>query len=161
MNDHAFRTVGRPEPAPSPNGRAAGMPAAMRRRKSDWPGLLIVVFVAFIVRLATINTQSAWLDEGYSLGVARHSLGDLISFTVHYDTHPPLYYVLLHFWSSLFGFGVIQGRFLSLLCGVASVAALFAVARALFDRATGYTAAILLALSPIAVWYSNQIRMFE
>ncbi|MDB5075488.1 MAG: hypothetical protein JWO42_1667 [Chloroflexi bacterium] len=161
MNDHAFRTVGRPEPAPSPNGRAAGMPAAMRRRKSDWPGLLIVVFVAFIVRLATINTQSAWLDEGYSLGVARHSLSDLISFTVHYDTHPPLYYVLLHFWSSLFGFGVIQGRFLSLLCGVASAAALFAVARALFDRATGYTAAILLALSPIAVWYSNQIRMFE
>src|SRR5437588_274957 len=46
------------------------------------------------------------------------------------------------------------------LPGVA-VVMLLALARTLVDRPTAYIAAILLAFSPIANWYSNEIRMFE
>ncbi len=125
-----------------------------------WSGLAGVTLIAILVRLVTLHAQSAWLDEGYTLAVARHTLPDLIGFTVQYDAHPPLYYALLHLWLQGTGFDLTQARLLSLLCGVGSVLALYAVATVLFDRATGLGAAALLALSPLASWYSDETRMY-
>lgn len=122
--------------------------------------LAAILLVATAIRLATINTQSAWLDEGYTMAVARHVPGYLLAFTAQHDTHPPLYYLALHLWLAVTGFGVVQARLLSLLCGVGSVAALYTLAHALFDRTTALCAALLLAVSPLAGWYSNEIRMY-
>jgi len=119
-----------------------------------------LLVLAFVVRIATLTTQSAWLDEGYTMALARHNLGYVIHFTALYDQHPPLYYALLHLWLQAVGFGVLQGRLLSLLCGVGGVIALYVVAATIFDRATALYAAVLLALSPIATWYSDEIRMY-
>ena len=119
-----------------------------------------VLALALVVRAATLLTQSAWLDEGYTMALARHGLSDIVQFTARYDAHPPLYYALLHLWLQVAGFGLAQGRLLSVLCGVAAVAALYVVAGTIFDRATAFYAAALLALSPVAVWYSDEVRMY-
>ncbi len=122
--------------------------------------LLAVLLVATIARLATVDTQSAWQDEGYSIAVAHHSIGDLVAFTARYDMHPILYYVVLHLWLGVVGFAVVPARLLSVICGVGSIAALYAVARALFDRTSALCAALVLALSPIAAWYATEARMY-
>ena len=132
---------------------------------SDYPALArvalgAVLLIAAVLRLATIGAQSAWLDEGYTVAVARHTIGYIIAFTAQHDTHPPLYYVALHLWLQLSGAGVVQARLLSLLCGVGAVAALYALAQALFDRATALCAALLLSVSPLTTWYSGEIRMY-
>lgn len=138
-----------------------GQPVARPFAAGAFPAALsAIVLLGALVRLIVLNAQSAWLDEAYSLAVARHSLGFVISFTDQYDFHPPLYYVVLHIWGSLVGFGVTQGRVLSLLCGVAAVPLLYLLGRQLFDRITGLIAATLLAVSPIAAWYSDETRMY-
>ena len=121
-------------------------------------GLIIVL--ALLTRLALLDAQSGWLDEGYSLAVARRPLGALIRFTAQYDTHPPLYYILLHLWAGIAGSGLLAARPLSLVCGAGSVAALYMVAGRLFDRPTALRAALLLAVSPLACWYANEARMY-
>jgi len=143
-------------------GRVPTRDAAVRPLSLGLTSLSLagVTLVAILVRLVALHTQSAWLDEGYTLAVAHHTLSDLVGFTVHYDPHPPLYYALLHLWLQGTGFGLEQARLLSLLCGVGSVLALYAVATVLFDRATGLGAAALLALSPLASWYSDETRMY-
>jgi 4-amino-4-deoxy-L-arabinose transferase-like glycosyltransferase len=122
--------------------------------------LVPVLFVALVVRLATIDTQSAWQDEGYTMALVQHPLSFQVPFSINYDIHPPLYYVLLHSWMNVVGFDLVQGRLLSVLCGVASILVLYAVAAILFDRATALCAAILLAVSPVASWYSDELRMY-
>ena len=121
-------------------------------------GLIIVV--ALLTRLALLDAQSGWLDEGYSLAVARRPLGALIRFTAQYDTHPPLYYILLHLWAGIAGTVLLAARLLSLVCGAGSVAALYMVAGRLFDRSTALRAALLLAISPLACWYADEARMY-
>jgi len=123
-------------------------------------GLVAALLIALIIRLVTIGTQSAWLDEGYSLAVAHHDAGFILSFTAHSDIHPPLYYLALHAWLAVTGYGLEQARLLSALCGVASVAAIYALAAELFDRPTAAWAALLLAVSPLASWYSGETRMY-
>ncbi len=125
-----------------------------------WYGLVAALLVALVIRLATIAAQSAWLDEGYSLAVARHGMRYILSFTAHSDIHPPLYYLALHAWLAVTGYGLEQARLLSALCGVASVAAIYALAAELFDRPTAAWAALLLAVSPLASWYSDETRMY-
>jgi len=133
---------------------------APRRLPLDLAGLVVAIIVAIVARGLTIGTQSAWLDEGSTMAVARHPLPELIFHVTHFDVHPPLYYMALHVWLNLVGVGVTQGRLLSLLCGVATVPALYALTQELFDRHTASGAALLLAVSPIASWYSNEIRMY-
>ncbi len=123
-------------------------------------GLVAVVLLALTARLSLIDAQSAWLDEGYTMAVARHTLAQITTQATQFDTHPPLYYLLLHLWLNLLGYGVTQGRLLSLLCGVIAVPLLYMVAEGLFDRATALCAALLLAVSPIAMWYSDEVRMY-
>ncbi len=125
-----------------------------------WYGLVAALLVALVIRLATIAAQSAWLDEGYSLAVARHGMRYILSFTAHNDIHPPLYYLALHAWLAVTGYGLEQARLLSALCGVASVAAIYALAAELFDRPTAAWAALLLAVSPLASWYSDETHMY-
>jgi len=125
-----------------------------------WYGLVAALLVALVIRLATIAAQSAWLDEGYSLAVARHGMRYILSFTAHNDIHPPLYYLALHAWLAVTGYGLEQARLLSALCGVASVAAIYALAAEIFDRPTAAWAALLLAVSPLASWYSDETHMY-
>ena len=55
--------------------------------------LLVVVFSAVLIALA-FQSSDIWVDETFSLGLARHSVKDLISLTAQ-DVHPPLYYLIL------------------------------------------------------------------
>ena len=43
-----------------------------------------------------------WLDEGISVGIASHPLSAIPELLRH-DGSPPLYYALLHLWTSVFG----------------------------------------------------------
>ncbi len=123
-------------------------------------GLVAAILVALVIRLATIGTQSAWLDEGYSMAVAHHGMGYILFFIAHNDVHPPLYYLLLHLWLAATGDGLGQARLLSALCGSAAVPVVYVLATELFDRRTGACAALLLAVSPLASWYSDEARMY-
>jgi len=125
-----------------------------------WIGLAGALLAALIIRLAMIGAQSAWLDEGYSLAVAHHAAGFILSFTARSDIHPPLYYLALHAWLAVTGYGLEQARLLSALSGVVAVAAIYALAAELFDRPTAVWAALLLAVSPLASWYSDETRMY-
>ncbi|HET9013986.1 MAG TPA: glycosyltransferase family 39 protein [Thermomicrobiaceae bacterium] len=118
-----------------------------------------LVVLGAAVRLLGMRAQSVWLDEAYSMAVARHSVAYIASFTVHYDLHPPLYYVLLHFWQVVGG-GALSARLLSVIFGIAAIPALYALTAGLFDRATARWAALLLAVSPIAIWYADEARMY-
>ena len=137
---------------------AEPVPCTSRRHRVA-TGLLtlgLALTPALVVRCALLDAESGWLDEGYSLAAARRPLGALIRFTAHFDTHPPLYYILLHVWASIAGTGLLAARLLSLLCGVGGAAALYMVAGRLFDRSTARRAALLLALSTLACWYADR-----
>jgi len=121
-------------------------------------GLLVLLALATALRLAGIGAESIWLDEATSLMLARMNLPELIR-AASVDVHPPLYYILLHFWIPL-GESEAVLRGLSTVAGVLNVWVLYRLGRTLFDAQTGWIAAALLAVSPLHIWYSQEARMY-
>ncbi len=111
------------------------------------------------MRLYRADAQSLWYDEGTSVALAGRSLVQ-IAHNAADDIHPPLYYWLLALWSRLFGNGVVAMRGLSALLGTAVVGGVFALGRRLWGTAVGALAGLLAAISPLLVWYSQEVRMY-
>jgi len=128
------------------------------QRLPGWVPLAAIGLLAAVVRVFGISTESLWLDEATSLLVAKLPPVDLIRWTAN-DIHPPLYYLLLHYWVYL-GQSELVVRGLSALAGVLTVGALYGLAETLFDRRVGLWTALLLALNPLHVWYSQEARMY-
>lgn len=79
------------------------------------------------------------------------------------DTSPPLYYLLLNPWTRLFGTGDAALRLFSAFWAVASLPLLWLVGRQVGDAdgRTAWSAAVLFALSPVALFYSAEGRMYS
>lgn len=118
-----------------------------------------VLALAALLRFHRIDAQSLWYDEGNSARIAERSL-QLILEGAGGDIHPPLYYLLLSLWRSVWGGGEAALRSLSAVAGIGTVAAAGWMGRRLFGPAAGISAAALVAVSPFAVYYSQEARMY-
>ena len=122
--------------------------------------LLLITLLALGLRLYHLDAQSLWYDEAFSVYLARMDLGEITLRTAA-DIQPPLYYYLLHGWIELLGDSEAALRGLSLLFGVLTVPLIYAVAWQLFrSHLAGLLAALLVAVSPLHVWYGQEARMY-
>lgn len=131
-------------------------PNASPRTSPPWLSLAGILLLALVLRLPGF-TESVWFDE---LFTSRLFCGDVITLlrTLGTDIHPPLYFLFMHLWIGAFGDGEVALRVPPLLCGLASVALLYRVGAWLGGRWLGLVAALLLALSPVHIWYSQEAR---
>lgn len=134
------------------------VPAGRPHGKGYLPLILILLF-AFALRLYRLGYQSLWYDETVSVLLAKKSLTALTAHTAG-DIHPPLYYYLLHFWIRLTGSSEFSLAFLSLAFGLLLIPLLFYLGRRLYGVKVGLLGALLLALSPFNLWYSQEVRMY-
>jgi len=111
-------------------------------------------------RLYGLDRPSLWLDEGFSVQIAALDRAHFFSLLLA-DVHPPLYYLLLLGWTSVFGTGEVALRTLSVVLGVLTVPLLFLIGRMLAGTRAGLVAAVLLATSPLHVQYSTEVRMYS
>lgn len=124
-----------------------------------WLILAAILLLALGLRVYRIDGQSLWYDEGTSVALAGRDLAS-ITRDAAADIHPPFYYYLLHAWVRLFGSGEVAVRSLSAIIGVSVVILTFQLGQRLFGLATGLLAALLSALSPFQVYYSQETRMY-
>lgn len=127
------------------------------RRGPDLEMALLLAGAA-LVRFWALSAESLWFDESYSVWVARHSVGWHISLSTQ-RIFPPLYYLCLHFWLAL-GESEFIVRSLSAGIGLVSVVVIYLLGRQLFDKRVGFLSALLLAVSPLHIWYSQEARMY-
>jgi mannosyltransferase len=122
--------------------------------------LVAIVLVGAALRFATLATQSLWADEGFTAKIAGASLSSAASQVPHTESTPPLYYALAWLWAHLFGTSAYALRSLSALFGTATVWAVYWAATALSTRRVALVAALITAVSPIMVWYSQEARSY-
>ncbi len=121
--------------------------------------LVAIVGLAFALRVSHLDAQSLWSDEYLSLGRATMAPSALLgNLPVE---HVPLYFWLLHYWTLAAGASDFALRSLSVLWGTLSVPLLYALGRRLVAEATAVLAALLLAVNPFQVWYSQDARMYS
>lgn len=124
-----------------------------------WSGLSGVLGVALAFRLVGSNSDWFWLDEMITLNVAAQPFVETIVATLRLSSHPPLYYLQMHFWMLA---GHSDGWILlnSLLWSMAGVASLFVAARWVYSDRVALTAALLFGLLPVSVHFAYEARMY-
>lgn len=125
--------------------------------------LFAVMLIALGLRLWHLEFQSLWWDEGVSIYLSGAGLRALtIGKNFSIDLHPPGYYVLLAGWRSFLGPSVFSDRLLSVFWGVVTIPLAYIFGRkCTSSRLSGLIAGLLVALSPIDVYYSQESRMYS
>lgn len=120
--------------------------------------LVLIVSLGLILRLVNLN-QSLWLDEAIQV-ILSSSSPHIIFFERIGDFHPPLFYLLIHFWMKL-GISEIWLRIPSVFFGAGTVLGLYLLSFRLFNHKVAILASLILAVSPYHIYYSQEVRMYS
>lgn len=132
--------------------------AANRAARFETAVLLVAGTIGVAARF--FPASPLWLDEALSVNIADQPLGR-IDDALRRDGHPPLYYYALSLWMKVFGTGDTAVRLLSVLLGMLTIVLVVAVCRKHGQRALSTLAAFVIAVSPYAVRYSSETRMYS
>lgn len=146
----------------------------------------LIILLAAGLRFSGICFDSLWLDESYQsmVGAFGHGQIDLTTdaagnlslfrFAAPASTSevlanfrsvdplcPPLYAVLLNKWMGLFGQGDFAVRSLSVTISTLSVALLCCFCKQLLNTRAAIFAGLLAAVSPFAIHYAQEARMYS
>jgi mannosyltransferase len=136
-------------------------------------GLAAIVVVAGVV-LRFVTRSDLWLDEALTVNIARLPLSDLHE-ALRHDGAPPLFYLLLHAWISVFGSSDVAVRALAGLFSVATLPVIWFAGRRLgrpgapgpiaadppSARLVAALSVLVLACSPFAIRYGTETRMYS
>ncbi len=128
--------------------------------------LILILLLAFALRLVRLEEREMWYDEAFAVLYAEKDIEAIIYGTVTpvegaaADIHPLLYYFFLHRWMSL-GQNPFVVRFPSVIFGLLTICLVFRLGQELFSTQAGLIAASLTAVSPFHIWYSQEARMYS
>ncbi len=142
--------------------KGARQSQAPRALKHGLPvaSLVIVLLLAFTVRIYHLGFRVLTGDEAYSALVGRGSLRALSAIYKSVEPHPPAHYLVLVVWERLAGSSEFAVRFPSAAAGVLLVALVWALGRRLLTPAATTCAMLLIAGSPYLVAYSQTARSY-
>jgi mannosyltransferase len=125
------------------------------------PWLAIIITLAGgILRAFLLGAKGMWLDETFSVWMASHRVVDMLQWIVRIDQHPPLYYLLLHYWIALNGDTPYNVRLLSVLLGAGTIPIIYLIGKRMSGAVMGLVAAVLLALSLFNIYFAQETRMY-
>ncbi len=128
--------------------------------------LLALILLGYGLRAHNLDAFSFWTDEGLTPERSGYPVAQIlrneiiIQGFVTRDTHPPLYYLIIHATRQLFGDSDFAFRYPSVLFGVLLVPLLGRLGRRMGGRAVGLAVAALAAVNPLQVYYSQEARMY-
>lgn len=124
------------------------------------PALLAAGILAAVVPLIGIGGRWLWLDELLTVNFSANGPWATLMTVLRFDTHPPLYYLQLSLWMMLGrGDAWLMGN--AIAWHVAGVLLLGWAAGRLHGHRVGLAAGFLLAISPAALAYAEQVRMYS
>jgi mannosyltransferase len=135
---------------------------------SEWPlgqrAALITIALLFAaaagLRFFYLARKPFWFDECFSVEVARLSWHDLGRLLWRREANMSLYYLLLRGWLH-FGSSPFFVRSLSAIISLATLQAIFWLARKLFDRRVALLAVALMTFNAYHIRYAQEARSYS
>jgi len=143
-----------------------------------WSGLILclILLAATGLRFYGLGARSLWLDESMSWRLQTFPISMIIERTGESTTvHPPLYFVLLRFWTNFLGDSELALRSLAAFAGVLTAGGMFLLAGELMyfwgkrsdeDASrmavrAGLLASAMMAVSGFQIHLSQQVRGYS
>jgi len=122
--------------------------------------VILITLIGGWLRVFLLGSKGLWLDETFSIWLANHSVVDMLHWIVKIDQHPPLYYLLLHYWIALNGDAPDSVRLLSALFGAGTIPIIYLIGKRMSGAVMGLAAAVILAFSPFNIRFAQDTSMY-
>jgi mannosyltransferase len=136
----------------------ASLPRRALLARREIAAVLALTALALALRVTSLS-RSLFTDEAYSLALAQRGFGHMVEL-FGYEANGTPYPIVLWPLVRIFGEGEALLRLPAVLAGTASVPALWWAARRYAAPPVAVLAAALLAIAPMAVWYSQVARPY-
>ena len=124
----------------------------------QWHIVLIIAGIIF-VSLGAFHSN-IWFDEAYSVGLARHTLGEIWTIGGN-DVHPILYYWMLRIVYLITGGSIMAYRIFSVIPIAIMIILGYTHIRKDFGEKTGFIFSFLAVFLPEMAVYAAEIRMYS
>jgi hypothetical protein len=122
--------------------------------------VIAITLIGAVLRVFLLSNKGLELEEVFSMWIANHNVADMLQWIARIDHHPPLYYLLLHYWIKLNGVTPSGLRMLSVLLGAGTIPIIYLIGKRLSGVMMGLVAAVILALSPFNIRFAQEARMY-
>ncbi len=134
----------------------AGPSSIERHARRLFPVLLVLL--AFALRLYRLDGQDIWGDEAWSISVSGRSLQAMVAGDA--ETNPPLYHLVLSGSRQLLGHSPFALRYPSVVAGLLALVMLVPIGRLLAGRGLALWSLAAGAASPFLIFYAQETRMY-
>lgn len=128
-------------------------------RRPERVGLVLILALALALRLVRLGTWSYWHDEVHNLVMGERFrevlAGEFVS------NHPPFFSFLVMLWQTV-GMGESEWtmRLLVVILGLAGIVSVYILARHLLGAPAALAAAFLLAINPLHLFHSQDLKEY-
>ena len=130
--------------------------------------MALLTLAGFALHTAWLTDRPLWLDEGFTFVRISNPWRALFTGAINLygvlptiDTHPPLYFALLKLWVGAAGSSDFALKYFSAAAGALAIPLIWRMIRAATGARAGLIAATLATLSPLLLWYSQEVRMYS
>lgn len=127
-----------------------------RKRNIAYITLVFIVLLPFCL----IFNDNIWFDESYTLALIQHSYPEIIKI-LKTDMHPPLYFLSLKLFCSVFSYSIISTKIFSILGYCATVYIGGILLKKYFDSQTSLVYAVAVTAIPMVFYFSVQQRAYS
>ena len=113
-----------------------------------------------VLRFVTLGDQSLWYDEALTRGLVLRPFADMVEAVADTENTPPLFYILTHISTKVFGADEVALRLVSALTGAGTIVVAFLSGAELAGRRAGVIAGGLVAVNPMLFWFSQEARSY-
>jgi len=120
---------------------------------------LLIFIIATFFYLFNIGFSDLWSDEIYTKSMLDGSLPDFYA-KLKNDLHPPLYYLGLRLFTTLFGLNALSLRLFSVLGVLSTILLGYFAGQRIFGKQGALYFCLMLISVPMLAAYSHQARMY-
>jgi hypothetical protein len=122
--------------------------------------ICLTLVAAVWLRWSGLNAQSFWADEGFTTWFSQFSPGAQWH-VLRWDNSAPLFYVVVHYWVTMWGSSETAFRALSALFSTLSLGVFYLVARRMFQSRFSIVLGLMLySFSFFQIWYAKEARCY-
>lgn len=127
--------------------------------KNNWIFVIIILFLAFLLRVNSYDFYSMWPDELFTIIIASNPFNHISNMFLD-GGNPPLFYLLLRIWFCLFGVSIFSARLITIIIGIASVFTIYLMLKELFGTKHAYLGMFLTTINFLNIFYSQELRCY-
>ena len=121
---------------------------------------LLLLALAVVMRALFIGKTDLGGDESFTLFMALQTVPDLVRMLCQGD-NPPLWELLLHFWTKIFGVSEVAIRSLSLIFSTLTVIPIYLAGEKFIHRFAGVAASLFYCFSTFSIYMAHECRVYS